>query len=303
MTKLLTILLLLSSTLLFGQTKTLDTFFAQVRAGKYPNIPAEVNKPESATTLLNALPVYLKDTAVVVRAKAAAIARTVGTKSNVSAIRTKAVQQLVDATRDNDSGNTGAALMYLTEFRKADFTKANKDSLHHLLKRRSAHIDLVMKLIGYLEMHETAGELRDLSRDASMGRKERWTAMLALARMGDERAAEDILNRVKRMPVTDEVTYQIFPDLVYTRSQQIVAHLVEALNSDAKNCLSANGESEEKIPCAYRVMEMLAPVVEHYPLKLDESGDVKTSDYPVALKTVRDWFKANKSYKILNDKF
>jgi hypothetical protein len=193
--------------------------------------------------------------------------------------------------------------MYLTEFKKTDFTKSNKDSLHNLLKRRSAHIDVVIKLIGFLEMQEVSNELYGLSQDVSMGRKERWTAMLALARMGDERAADDVINRVKRMPVTDDVVYEIFPDLVYTRSPQAIAYLVEALNSDVKNCESANGEREEKIPCAYRVMEMLAPVVEHYPLKLSESGDVESSDYPAALQTVRDWFKVNKQYKILKDKY
>src|SRR5688500_5933570 len=130
MTKLLTILFLFTTTLLFGQAKMLDTFFAKVHAGKYPNILTEVNKPENASSLLNALPVYFKDTMVLVRSKAAAIARTIGTKSKVSAIRTKAVQQLLNATRDTNSGNTGAALMYLTEFRKTDFTRANKDSLH-----------------------------------------------------------------------------------------------------------------------------------------------------------------------------
>lgn len=303
MTKLLTILLLFTTTLLFGQTKTLDTFFAQVRAGKYPNIPAAVTKPENATTFLNALPVYFKDTMALVRSKASAIARTIGTKSKVAVVRTQVVQQLIKATRDNSSGNTGAALMYLTEFRKTDFTKANKDSLRNLLKRKSAHIDVVMKLIGYLEMQEASNALYALSQDVSMGRKERWTAMLALARMGDERAAEDIINRVKRMPVTDDVTYEIFPDLVYTRSPQSIAYLIDAVNSDAKNCESANGERDEKIPCAYRVMEMLAPVIKNYPLKLSESGDVETSDYPTALQTVRDWFKVNKQYKILKDKY
>jgi hypothetical protein len=303
MTKLLTILFFFTTTLLFGQTKALDNFFAQVRAGKYPNIPAEVNKPESATTLLNALPIYFKDTMVLVRSKAAAIARTIGTKSKVATVRTKAVQQLLNATRDKNSGNTGAALMYLTEFKKTDFSKANKDSLHNLLKRRSAHIDVVMKLIGYLEMQEANNELYALSQDVAMGRKERWTSMLALARMGDDRAAEDIMNRVKRMPVTDAVVYEIFPDLVYSRSQEAITYLVEALNSDAKNCESANAESEEKIPCAYRVMEMLAPVIENYPLKLSESGDIETTDYPGALQKVRDWFKINRQYKILKDRY
>ncbi len=196
----LTVVILFVSTTIFAQQKSLDNFFAQVRTGKYPNIPAEVNKPESATTLLNALPIYFKDTVVLVRSKAAAIARAIGTKSRVAAERTKAVQQLLHATRDKDSGNTGAALMYLTEFKKSDFSKANKDSLFNLLKRRSAHIDVVMKLIGYLEMQEVNNELYGLSQDVAMGRKERWTAMLALARMGDERAAEDIMDRVKRMP-------------------------------------------------------------------------------------------------------
>lgn len=303
MNKLLTILLFFTTTLLFGQTKVLHTFFAKVRTGKYPNIPTEVSKPENASSLLNALPVYFKDTMAMVRSKAAAISRTIGTKSKVPTIRTKAVQQLLNATRDANSGNTGAALMYLTEFRKTDFTKANKDSLHNLLKRRSAHIDIVMKLIGYLEMQEVSNELYGLSQDATLGRKERWTAMIALARMGDERAAEDIVNRVKRMPISDDVVYEIFPDLVYTRNQQVIAYLVEAINSDAKNCLSANGESEEKIPCAYRVMEMLAPVIQNYPLKLSESGDVDTSNYPVALQTVREWLNVNKQYKILKDRY
>jgi hypothetical protein len=297
------ILVLFISTTSFAQQKNLTNFFAQVRAGKYPNIPAEASKPENATNFLNSLPVYFKDTVVVVRSKAAAIARTIGTQSKVATVRATAVQQLIAATRDKDSGNTGAALMYLTEFKKTDFTNANKDSLHSLLKNKSAHIDIVMKLIGFLEMKETNNELYALSQDVAMGRKERWTSMLALARMGDGQAAGDIMNRVKRMPLTDAVVYEIFPDLVYTRNQEAISYLIEALNSDSKNCESANADSNEKIPCAYRVMEMLAPVIENYPLKLSESGDIETTDYPGALQKVRNWLKEQKELKILKDRY
>jgi hypothetical protein len=297
------ILVLFISTTSFAQQKNLTNFFAQVRAGKYPNIPVEASKPENATNFLNALPIYFRDTVVVVRSKAAAIARTIGTQSKVATVRTTAVQQLIAATRDKDSGNTGAALMYLTEFKKTDFTKANKDSLHSLLKDKSAHIDVVMKLIGYLEMQEVNNELYALSQDVAMGRKERWTSMLALARMGDGQAAGDIMNRVKRMPLTDAVVYEIFPDLVYTRNKEVIAYLIEALNSDSKNCESANADSNEKIPCAYRVMEMLAPVIENYPLKLSESGDIETTDYPGALQKIRNWLKEQKELKILKDRY
>jgi hypothetical protein len=297
------ILVLFISTTSFAQQKNLVNFFTQVRAGKYPNIPAEVSKPENATNVLNALPLYFKDTLATVRSKAAAITRIIGTQSKVATVRATAVQQLMAATRDKDSGNTGAALMYLTEFKKTDFTKSNKDSLHSLLKNKSAHIDVVMKLIGYLEMHEVSNELFALSQDGAMGRKERWTSMLALARMGDGQAAGDIMNRVKRMPLTDAVVYEVFADLVYTRNREVIAYLIEALNSDSKNCESANADSNQKIPCAYRVMEMLAPVIENYPLKLSESSDIETTDYPGALQKVRNWLKEQKELKILKDRY
>jgi hypothetical protein len=44
-------------------------------------------------------------------------------------------------------------------------------------------------------------------------------------------------------------------------------------------------------------------VIEGYPLKLSASGDVETKDYPAALKTVREWFKAHSDYKILKDRY
>jgi len=79
--------------------------------------------------------------------------------------------------------------------------------------------------------------------------------------------------------------------------------LIQTLNNDAKNCMSADAEHETKIPCAYRVMEMLAPVIEGYPLTVDESGDIVTNDYEDALKKVREWFVAHPDYKIDKSRF
>ena len=63
------ILLLLLTTTALAQTKSLDNYFAQVRAGKYANVPAEVNKPELANGLLKSLGVYASDTLPSVRAR------------------------------------------------------------------------------------------------------------------------------------------------------------------------------------------------------------------------------------------
>lgn len=287
----------------FAQQKGVDTYFTQLRSGKSPTLPAEVYKPENAKTILNALPIYLKDTVVNVRSKATLIARVVGTKSALNPIRQQAVTQIIQAASDKSTGNAGAALNYLTEFKKTDFTKVHRDSLTALFKRNPPYIDVLAKLIGFLEMKELKNDLFTMSQQSSLGRRERWSAMLALARMNDEQAINDIMSRVKRMPVTDPVVYEIFPDLVYTRRPEAITYLIEALNSDAKNCNSADAERESRIPCAYRVMEMLAPVVNNYPLALDESGDIVTKDYPAALQLARDWFIKNKSYTILTASF
>jgi hypothetical protein len=87
-----TILFLLTTLTLSAQTKSLENYFAQIRTGKYPNVPAEVSKPEMAGAWLKALPAYLNDTLPLVRSKAAALVRTVGVKSAVSSVRAQAVQ-------------------------------------------------------------------------------------------------------------------------------------------------------------------------------------------------------------------
>jgi hypothetical protein len=114
---------------------------------------------------------------------------------------------------------------------------------------------------------------------------------------------QNILDRVKKLPVNDNVVYEIFPDLIYARQMEAISYLTRVLFSDENNCESADAENATKIPCAYRVMEQLAPVSEGYPLELGESGDVKTKDYTAALKKVREWFRKQKDYKIIRDTY
>ena len=303
MTTRLTILLLLLTTTALAQIKSLDNYFAQIRAGKYANVPAEVSKPELASGLLKSLGVYSSDTMPTVRVRAAGLVRTVGLQSKVQSVRSQAVQQLMTAAKDKDTGNAGVVLNYLTGFRKNDFSVAAKDSLYAYFQRKSGNMNTLIRLLGYLNVQKAKYELFALSQDGAAGHKDRWAALLALSRMGDEQAINDVMNRVKRMPVSDALAYEVFPDLVYTRRREAFSYLLETLNSDAKNCESADPERPSRIPCAYRVMEMLAPAIGNYPLKLSDSGDVVTSDYPAALTQVREWFQVNKEFKILDDKY
>jgi hypothetical protein len=111
------------------------------------------------------------------------------------------------------------------------------------------------------------------------------------------------MKRVSKLPMNDNLVYNIFPDLVFTHRPEAIAFLVEELGSNERNCLSADIEREVRIPCGYRIMEQLAPVIGGFPFDLDESGDLKTSNYPAALATVRQWFSDHNTYVILNRRY
>lgn len=305
MKRILVLLFFLASSPIFSQpvVQSLNSYFTEVRAGKYPAIPQEVTKPENAKVVISALPAYQKDTLFTVRSKAFSITRAVGVKAKQPAIRQESVQQLINGGRDKDSGIVGSVLGNLTEFRKEDFTIVAKDSLRSLFKSKPAHLHQLVKLIGFLELNDLQSDLRAISQQNNAGKRDRWAAQLALARMGDQMMIQNILERVKKLPINDDLVYEVFPDLIYTRQMEAISYLTRVLFSDENNCETADAEREAKIPCAYRVMEQLAPVIENYPFALDASGDVKTKDYVAALKKVREWFRQQKEYKILKDTY
>jgi hypothetical protein len=244
-----------------------------------------------------------QDSSVLGRSKIYESVHRSGVNAKQTPARRKAVTRLVAGIKDPDSGNAGQAIRYLTEFNISDFDSVAKDTLLNIFKRRSPHYNELMKLLGYLQLTQARDGLRAIAQDSKSPGTERWAALVALARMGDSYATNDIIARVRRFPVNDNVVYQIFPDLVYTRQRPVFEILIQALNSDAKNCQSANAENITKIPCAYRIMEMIAPAIEGYPYKLDESGDIDAENYEEALITVREWFKTNPDYTILTDRY
>jgi hypothetical protein len=296
---------LLIYTLSFGQNAkdVLDSYFTEVRSGKYPSIPLPLGRPENAKKTLSAVAPLSKDSSAIVRSKAYAIVRYVGTTSRQANIREQSAMQLLRACRDKNSANVGIALEYLTEFKREDFNTATKDTLRNIYKSMPPHIGKVIKLIGFLQLKDIQPNIQILAQNKEANKYDRWAAQLALARMNDQLTMDNIMTRIKKLDINDDVVYDIFPDLIYTKQPQAFAYLIEALNTDAMNCTGADAETDVRISCAYRVMEQLAPVIEGYPLKLDASGDIETKDYKSALQTVRDWFKQHPDYKILNDKY
>jgi hypothetical protein len=305
MKRLVSTLILIIPSIVYAQDvkEHLSRYFTEIRSGKYPSIPLPLGLPENAKKTLSAVTPFSKDSSAVVRSKAYAIVRYAGSKSRQANIREQCAMQLLQACRDKNSANVGTALDYLTEFTVEDFTKVAKDTLRNIYKSQPSNIGKVIKLIGFLQLNDLQPSIQVLAQNKDANKFDRWAAQLALARMNNQQMTDNIMTRVKKLEVNDDVVYDIFPDLIYTRQPQAFAYLIEVLNSDTKNCSGADAETDVRIPCAYRVMEQLAPVIEGFPVSLDASGDIDTKDYPGALKTVRNWFQQHKDYKTINNKY
>lgn len=277
-------------------------YFNQVRKGHYPPTPHAFPATAHEQEALDILLPFLKDSATTVREKAYELVYTVSSNSDNSFLRNDGVVILLGASSDPDAGLRATALQLLSRFHNIDFNLSARDSLRKMIRSKISPLHRLIKLGGFLGLTDLVPDIQRMSQPGNPSQL-RWSALQSLARMGQPGAIKDMMERVKRLPINDDLVYKVFPDLIFTRQREPIAYVVEALQSDQKNCLSADVEREVAIPCGYRIMEQLAPVIEDFPLKLDESGDLITRDYPAALDIVRQWFRIHETYTILNDRY
>jgi hypothetical protein len=251
---------------------------------------------------LTELDKYAGDTMASIRFYLLDLYRTVGTCSSDRKIRSRVVSKLVFFCKDEDSGNSGFAINSLFSFRKSDFTKITLDTIRSILKEGSGHFDEFVRLVGYLDMTDQIPELQNWLAKSERNKPLKWSLLLSLSRLNDTVATNYILMRIQKVQVDDRMIYGLAPDLIYTHNRAIYDYLLGILYSDEKNCQSSNPNINSSIPCAYRIMELLVPVIDAIPLKARASGDIVTSNYLLALNQTRSWFNERRgSYKIKMD--
>jgi len=280
----------------------LSTYFDCVRKETFPAVPKSLLSTNAAPEILLFLTPLVGDTSYSVRSKAIELIYAVSSHAESPSIRGRGIELLLQPCMNGDTEAAGTALELVTRFDRTDFTDMAKESVTKLVRRNTLQYNEVMKLAAFLELRDLIPDIRIRSGPGNRA-PIRWAALLSLARLGDTDAISDIMARVKKLPVTDDLVYKVFPDLAFTRNKQLIGYMVEVLMSDSKDCLGADAEREMNIPCGYRIMEQLAVIIEGFPLVLDDFGDVKTNDYPAALLQVREWFVNNTDYTIRNDRY
>jgi hypothetical protein len=217
--------------------------------------------------------------------------------------RQEAVNQLVIACRDNQQSIRSLASTYLESYQRVDFTPEVKDTIKSLLQVPEYGKNLLL-IAGYVQPNGVASTLKEIEEGRIYKHTDRWNLYLALARCGEQEYIDYIVTRVQTLGLNDEVVTSLYPGLAYTRQARAIEVLTDVIHQDEKACLSPNPESGESIPCGYRVMEILAPVIKGFPLQLNPSGELKTKDYQQAYKRARKWLKDNeRKIRIIEDQF
>jgi hypothetical protein len=245
---------------------------------------------------------YFRDTLELIRSQAFYIAGKIGEKSSDETLRKKLVQYMVNAIKDKSPGVSGNASQALAQFKKSDFTIANQELIGQYIMPGTAHVERVIKLAGYLELHNYKSRVIVLA-NSTQSFEVKFAARLALARMSDQSAISYVAQKFSRAKVDDGFVINMLPDLIYTRQREIFKLLETLIHSTEKNCQSADPESGQKIECAYRVAEALAPVIEGFPFSTDPSRVFNTANYPEALASIRTWLLQNPNYKIDRSRF
>jgi hypothetical protein len=130
-----------------------------------------------------------------------------------------------------------------------------------------------------------------------------WAINLALARMGEKASLDYCFGKIKSQPLSDKVVTWLYPDLVYTRQPEAINYILSQILADSKDCNSSSPETDEKTICAFKIIEMVAPVITNFPIKVDKYGELEIDNYDEALLKIRNWVLSKPQILISNETY
>ncbi len=189
--------------------------------------------------------------------------------------------------------NESTVITYLSEFSPSLFSTQSKSMVASRVLQSNYNVSQLIRLSGQLNITDLVPHFESLLTDETSSISLKWSARLALAKMGDISQVKECIKRVKEIGINDQTVYSLMPDLIYIKNRLVFDYILEQILIDEKGCTSTNPDNEIQINCAFRLIEMIAPYIEDFPVKLYESGDIVTDDYSQTLLDVREWILSN----------
>lgn len=213
-----------------------------------------------------------------------------------------AIKFFLATCKSKKSGISTLSINALKRYPSVYFDNSDIDSIAVLIEKYPLIFKESVELAGYLGNSKFLTTIHNVFPSSrTFSKPERWATYKALARLGDQEALDYCVGRISSLQLNDQVVDAVYPDLIYIHRKEAFELLIKALNSDENLCSSSNPNNDGKILCGYRIMEMLAPEIENFPVKVLPSGDLDSKDYRKTLYDVRAWFEKNRnSYVIIN---
>jgi hypothetical protein len=229
--------------------------------------------------------------------------RTLEKKHSDKDARSSYVRSLMACALKQRSELTNLALTAMKAFEQPCFDAGVIDDLRLIISQRSTGRCDAIQLLGYTGTSGDVDFLNGLGKFTTLSKQEKYYVQLALVRLGDATATETLAMGLRDKTINDDVVTNLLPDLIYTHNKKIYGLLLKELMNDTPACYSANNDSEEKILCAYRILEQMSNEIVGFPVKATKYGELE-GDYKEALITARKWvLDGNIEYSIDNTNF
>lgn len=275
-----------------------ELFLDQVRQGEQPALPYELlRREEHLDQLLAAIDQSLTDTLTAVREAGYQSLKVIQHYQSGDQAKRSILARQFAGLSDPAPALRSLTIDNLADLSPVLFTADQRIALVNLLGQSVPRKEVLIRLTGRLQVREAIPVFQRLSAPGNSSGI-RWAAYLALSRMGEEDGISAIQQKLTALEMNTDVAYAIVPDVIYTRQKPLYDYLVEQLHSEVRNCEPADPDQTEPINCAYRILEMLAPEIEAFPIGTTASGDLSTHNYRQALAVAREWFTANPAYRI-----
>lgn len=182
------------------------------------------------------------------------------------------------------------------------FHTACRGRLSAIIRDEVPHKKEIIKLAGLIQLNEVTDYFYQLIQsEDKRSQTIAWNARLALAKMGDVAQTRYCIDRVKAIGMSDQTVHVLVPDLIYIGDRRVVDYLMGEIASNEKKCTTTDPDNEVRITCAYRLVELMAPLVMDFPYEVYPSGDIVCDDYEQMLNDVRQWVDQNREvYRLVN---
>ncbi|GJM36357.1 MAG: hypothetical protein DHS20C18_53580 [Saprospiraceae bacterium] len=307
MAKLYTSILLITcfSFCQYAHAQTLKTVLIQYVTGDEYGIPEELlNETVRFGEIANLSQPYLADSLVGISLKTYALLYSKTLQTAQVDDRRAFIHLVLDALNDGTSGGLAEQLIaYLPHFHRNDFDVSAKEKIEKLLEKGTAHFAQFVKIAGFvLEDQAPFQQLLDTSTDKPLSRSVKESVYLALARNGNPSKLDVVQRSIRTLALGDDFIYYAVPVIIYVRQKGPTDYLLNLILQNDQACTPADAETTGNISCAYRLLEMVAPVIVDFPLEVSASGDLAVDDYPAALEEAREWIKLHRdNYQLRRD--